>query len=438
MTNNKTLKIENYKKNIDELHNFLDIPNNKSKSTINTKIKELKDQISKNENNSELSNFLDDAKKLLLKNLQKKKPHFKKPKEIINRRINEKINDISVYLNMNTYYRHIQEYISINDNINNYSTDSCISYFILPTTINNVTEINLVDININSEFITIGSLGIENRTFTCGGITYYIPRETTFDSVTSISSDFTLSLKPDYHDPSGSLSDFFELSHNHIKTNQKITFPSNNNDFSLKNILGFTKPKYVSNIIDINSSANSLPLKRINNLYFSVEDYIQGSSHRNHLLTTGNQFTRYKILARLSYNKKTNSYTISNSSITKKYNNTRYYDGPIDIQKMKIHIIDDYNNLVFMNNNNFIFTIRFKSKQNMKSKDQHKLYNYKSESESNTENESENENNNESDNENNTENESENENNTENESENQTDNESHNASEIGQTTDEDH
>ena len=130
---------------------------------------------------------------------------------------------------------------------------------------------------------------------------------------------------------------------------------------------------------------------------------------------------------------KTKSYKISNSNITKKYNNTRYYDGPIDIQKMKIHIVDDFNNLVFMNNNNFIFTIRFKSKQNMKSKDQHKLYNYKSES--NTENESEN--NNQTDNENNTENESENENNTENESENQTDNESDNQSEIGQTTDED-
>ena len=344
---------------------------------------------------------------------------------------NEKLVDI--YLNMNTNNRLIRR--PINNGVNDIDLDSSTSFFIFPTTFNNIIETKLIDINIDYDSLSVVGDGRQNN--------YFEISSSIFNDL-SINNPYKMELYPDTNDlqalitniqegldgsdnyikslnnytPGNNFPKFikFSVKHNYAyfdfsefyrngntgaipgfnhlhppidisNATFEIIFRKNQNNYNLANVLGFSQAifnntlfiskntKAPPGVFDNDSSyimqAASIIDYKLSHIYFALNEFVQNGNNDNHLLVANNQFSSNRVLAKLSLTTITDTsssltgyFELKQANIIKDFNNTRGYDGPINIQKFRINIIDDYGNTIFLNYKNFSFTLKLKSSLN--------------------------------------------------------------------------
>ena len=332
-----------------------------------------------------------------------------------------------IFINMNTNNRILPRPMNVSEQI--LFDDTGNSYFILPTTYRYITEIKLIDVVIDYNCLNIVGPQRNNNTMIItvydnsnhynSDIPKYrpikvelCPNENTIESlkinindVFQWNDDITKKLNTDIskthlEDISFTLIkgdicfNYFYFDFSGFYTNLSnddmiitIEFPRNNKNYSLANVLGFSQAIFNNKLlINKSTSAPSTSLISIfdsdnntyklqaaspidlnlNHIYFCLDEFVQNENNNNVLLLADNQFSTFKILAKLVLDEKLvinsqviGNFVIPNANIIKDFNNTRAYDGPINIQKFRINIIDDYGNNIFLNYKNFHFTLKF-------------------------------------------------------------------------------
>jgi len=118
--------------------------------------------------------------------------------------------------------------------------------------------------------------------------------------------------------------------------------------------LGFIKPIYLG---DIEYDAESLiEPASIRYVYLSIEDY--NNSVNNQFVSSNSKIVDPNILARISVKGSYFSLVMENdfSIVTE----PRQYFGPVDIQRIRIRLLDDYGRIIDMNNTDYSFCLNFK------------------------------------------------------------------------------
>lgn len=331
---------------------------------------------------------------------------------------NTKLLAKNTILNINTLNRIISSPIIGPNEMNVINLDSGHSFFKLPTVLKNVTEMKLIDIEIKYDSLSIISDYRNNNSFTISS--EYIfnktdPSKNTIEIVLDpflntreslikeIKNQFLRENNKLRNNENGvdlsfiefdicynyslfHFSKFYSNQHNSATTFEFI-FPNTN--YNLASVLGFAQAhgnntlyidKNTTSSLFYNASDNSYILQStsivdytLDHLYFALNENVQNSQNNNLLLVSENQLSRYKVLSKLNlsypnnYSQNNNNggiYILKNSHVIKDYNNTRIYDGPIDINSFHIDIIDDFDNKIFLNYKNFSFSLLFKSSYN--------------------------------------------------------------------------
>lgn len=430
-------KINKFKEKVKDdinLTNFLDNAKTKIKShylNVSNKITSL---ISNGKNEEEENNYNETNDDNESDKNEIKDETFKTTTNIANMHLidttysRETTNEI--FINMNTNNRSLTTPMNVSEQI--LSDDTGNSYFVLPTTYKNITEIKLVDVVIDYNCLNIVGPQRNNNnmilTFYENSLAYntnshyftpirveLCPNENTVDSlIKNINSvfqwndDITINLNPElsgnanFNSLKTSLQGisgdicynyfYFDFSgfYGHTPHNDEfiitIEFPKNNRNYSLANVLGFsqaifnnkllinryTKAPATSLISVFDSTNNTHKLQaaspidiNLNHIYFCLDEFVQNENNNNVLLLADNQFSTFKVLAKLvldgtfiSHDKVVGNFVIPNANIIKDFNNTRKYDGPVNIQRIKINIVDDFGNNIFLNYKNFHFSLK--------------------------------------------------------------------------------
>ena len=323
-----------------------------------------------------------------------------------------KLLEKDVILNINTLNRILTTPIIGPTEMNVINLDSGHSFFKLPTVLKNITEMKLIDIEIKYDSLSIISDYRNNNTFT-------ISSEYIFKKTDPSKNTIEIVLEPALNTQESliiEINKWFEFSYNkeidlsfivfdicynyslfnfskfygnldNSATTFEFIFPNTN--YNLASVLGFAQAhgnntlyidKNTTSSLFYTASDNSYLLQStsivdytLDHLYFALNENVQNSQNNNLLLVSENQLSRYKVLSKLNLSYPNNYsqnggnggiYILKNSDIIKDYNNTRKYDGPIDINSFHIDIIDDFDNKIFLNYKNFSFSLLFKSTYN--------------------------------------------------------------------------
>ena len=327
-----------------------------------------------------------------------------------------KLLEKDLILNINTLNRILTTPIIGPTEMNVINLDSGHSFFKLPTVLKNITEIKLIDIEIKYDSLSIISDYRNNNTFTISS--EYISNY--YNNLDISKNTIEIVLKPSLNTRESliiEINKWFDYSYNkeidlsfikfdicynyslfkfskfydgipgNSATTFEFIFPNTN--YNLASVLGFAQvhgnntlyiDKNTISSLFYNASDNSYVLQStsivdytLDHLYFALNENVQNSQNNNLLLVSENQLSRYKVLSKLNLSYPNNYsqnggnggiYILKNSDIIKDYNNTRKYDGPIDINNFYINIIDDFDNKIFLNYKNFSFSLLFKSTYN--------------------------------------------------------------------------
>lgn len=119
-------------------------------------------------------------------------------------------------------------------------------------------------------------------------------------------------------------------------------------------VLGFTQLQYKStNMIVSNSIINVKPFRTI---YLVVEDYQK--SVNNLYLSAFENHIHENTISRIHIKNEEFTYLMENSSNL--LCEPRRYFGPVDLQRLKIQLYDEYGRIVSMNNSDFSFVLKLK------------------------------------------------------------------------------
>lgn len=118
--------------------------------------------------------------------------------------------------------------------------------------------------------------------------------------------------------------------------------------------LGFIKPIYSENY-EYEAEALIEPAS-IRYVYLSIEDY--NNSVNNQFISSNNKVIDPNILARISVKGTYFSLVMENdfNIVTE----PRQYFGPVDIQRLRIRLLDDYGRIIDLNNTDYSFCLNFK------------------------------------------------------------------------------
>ena len=119
-------------------------------------------------------------------------------------------------------------------------------------------------------------------------------------------------------------------------------------------VLGFTQLQYKStNMIVSNSIINVKPFRTI---YLVVEDYQK--SVNNLYLSAFENHIHENTISRIHIKNEEFTYLMENSSNL--LCEPRRYFGPVDLQRLKIQLYDEYGRIISMNNSDFSFVLKLK------------------------------------------------------------------------------
>jgi hypothetical protein len=414
MTNNFDLNIKNYKR--EELKNMFDLPDNYDEQMINTMEERFKRGIFTNkkvsdETKSKTLFFLAEAKKILreqvinfednLKTVLKttsnytmmptplesngehmvqardKKPYFRSlPREYFEGVINPIVRTtIHQNLNIDTRFRD-----------NYYGSSSSNFHINMPLVLSNILNMQLVAIELPTTFLTI-SKQLGNNFFTLSITTtisavLIVPDGNyTNDGIVNVLNTLVSNISTQ---PGLSLFQYILFGINLTNgngTNQMFvgldsTMPPNTiTSFSLNFqanlagnedqstplplklgwILGFRNGIYENNINYVSEGAVDLIGSRY--LYLVVDDY-NNNVNNSFYSAFNSSILNKNILARITLQRNSNNqlYTQNNFNLVTL---PRQYFGPVTIQKLQIQLLDEYGRILFLNNMDYSFSLKF-------------------------------------------------------------------------------
>jgi hypothetical protein len=120
--------------------------------------------------------------------------------------------------------------------------------------------------------------------------------------------------------------------------------------------LGFHKPKYTGYILYTGETVIEPSLTRY--LYLVVDDFVNNSVNNHFISVFSKSILSPNILARIAIQGSYFSIIMQNDF--KVVSEPRKYFGPVDIQKLRIQLIDEYGRILDMNNSDFSFCINLK------------------------------------------------------------------------------
>lgn len=292
---------------------------------------------------------------------------------ISNEHINNKINFI--YYHFNTLFR-----ANSSQSLN---TDC---EFIIPSQINNVSQIRLASIKLKQPYL-ISSVKDNNKfnieLYNDNNENYskhtIILPDGYYNDINDISFNINKLLQDNslsyinYNIDYNSYKSFFKIDIDNKPTTLsyiKIDFKSYySNEYSLARILG-----YDHNTIKFSSNDNNIiySTKSLNNtltdLYFCLDEY-QSNIIETHKIALNRNMLTQKVLSKIPINtsNKNNNFQINEIySSTKRHDTIRYYSGLINITKFNIKIIDNFGNIVNQEQDNPVeFSIEFKVNQTL-------------------------------------------------------------------------
>ena len=118
--------------------------------------------------------------------------------------------------------------------------------------------------------------------------------------------------------------------------------------------LGFTKPKYHGEIFYVGETIIEPTAKYI---YLAIDDFNNNSN--NHFVTAFNKsILSTDVLARISIKESSINSVIENdfNLVTE----PRLYFGPVDIQRLRVRLFDEFGRVLSMNNSNYSFCLTLK------------------------------------------------------------------------------
>lgn len=119
--------------------------------------------------------------------------------------------------------------------------------------------------------------------------------------------------------------------------------------------LGFTQPKYTGSIQYTSETIINPSISRY--LYLAIDDF--NNSVNNHFMTAFNKsILSPNILARIAIQGDFGKWIVENDHVI--VSEPRKYFGPVDIQRLRIQLLDDQGRTMDMNNANYSFCLNFK------------------------------------------------------------------------------
>ena len=294
---------------------------------------------------------------------------YEELKDIENNKIEKYTsNDLSIINDRNHYYYHFNTKYRDN-NILSKSTNC---EFTIPQT-NNVIELRLGSINNLKKPYLINEEKNNNKF--C--IKIYKNNSNVEERLITLDESYYELLSELKDEINEKLEDISFISYN-IKKNNKSEFILNNDNgndiihveidfkkyyvepYSLGNILGFENKIYKL------FSGNKIISEKLinnteNNLYFCLDEY-QSNIIETHKILSKNNIINNKVLAKINgkLGNSTNNYTINEnySNTITRIDGIRKYTGETNLLKIKIKIIDNYNNII-ESYNDYMFTLEF-------------------------------------------------------------------------------
>lgn len=386
---------------IDELFDILSLDKyNINIEEINTKIKELENKMM----NSKLDNstviFIEAIKEKIYSHIS----HSGFEKNVISYDKTSNIKSDLINTNNNKYFdRIIIDKILVIDTKfrDNYDEPSTNFNIVIPNPLKNVISMQLANIEIPNTWYAIDET-IGNNFFhiretdsdtwykidISSGSYYYedlissintrieqVFIDTSYSEFTNIKSSIDLSLNTNKNIPTGNGKVTIQLT-NDISTNFDLDFFSIDPNVSIykesdiNNIskmfgwkLGFHNSNYDYYYNNTSFTGEStLDIRGPRYLYLLLEDY--NKSIYNNYIPFSKNMSKLKntidIFARISINN-TGAFSMYNENKFKVYGDKRSYDGPININRLNIKVIDEHGDILNLNNNNFSFTIKMET-----------------------------------------------------------------------------
>lgn len=119
-------------------------------------------------------------------------------------------------------------------------------------------------------------------------------------------------------------------------------------------VLGFTKLQYISNELIVSDS--NINMKPFRTIYLVIEDYQK--SVNNLYLSAFDNYIHENTISRIHIKNEEFTYLMENSSNL--LCEPRRYFGPVDLQRLKIQLYDEYGRIISMNNSDFSFVLKLK------------------------------------------------------------------------------
>jgi hypothetical protein len=119
--------------------------------------------------------------------------------------------------------------------------------------------------------------------------------------------------------------------------------------------LGFTKASYMDSVTY--TSESLIEPKSIKYLFLSVDDFQNNVSNNSFVSAFNNSFLDNNILARISTKLIYENVIINDDELLSE---PRQYFGPVDIQKLRIRLYDEYGRTIDMNGVNYSFCLTMK------------------------------------------------------------------------------
>ena len=272
-------------------------------------------------------------------------------------------------------FRSIQKVVNIDTRFrDNYATSRCEVFNVtLPMKLSNILSVTLNTVELPSSIYNIDIS--RNDAFDVSGVSYSLPEGTYDISGLDINKGSILAEMSNLLSGSGvtysidkitgkstfaaiTASGEFNMSFNISRGDASCNnwaLVNNSLQTKLGWMLGFRKGSYTGH----NTYTSEAPvfMKYPRYLYVCVDDYV--NSNNDYFTSAFNQSILNKnILARIDYAYLTQSEGYRQSLVARP-NTTRTYFGPIDIQRMKISLIDEFGNSVNLQKLDWSFTLSY-------------------------------------------------------------------------------
>lgn len=203
-------------------------------------------------------------------------------------------------------------------------------------------------INFNLTYENTGGIGVGD-----GKVTIGVNSETNITSISEIELNFEGKKLPDesiYNNSQKYLLDFIEqreIINNYYYQKSTLDYKTR-----IGWMLGYRKPVY--NNSDSHSSEGILDILGPKYLYLILDDF-NTSNNTNFFNSSEKTMLNDNIIARISI--KGYAFSIQSQTDLSIYSEPRYYYGPVNINKLRVRLIDEYGRTLNLNNMDFSFTL---------------------------------------------------------------------------------